>query len=318
MQGLHQLGYKVYSNVPVQEFRSNGIYPPFSKLFSNEIEITSDMSRGHLIVDSFDGLGNFAIPLINSAKKNKIVLMDMNDSANERDYDENFLVFRSHFNKFALRQGRIFPIGFGVSQEAIELARNYKMDIRESDILINFRPSMNQSVRNALDLILVPKLKKSFKINEDISTQNQYIKNLLSHKAVLAYGGEIYKDLRLNPYFFGIKNFEYKYLSSEPVILRFDSWRYYEAALFGACPISLDFDRYGLDTSANPVPWMEYIPIIFSEVDETVARLSSTINDDPLFLEKVGAHARNWGLNHHSPKAIAQRVLDIMQTHDFL
>lgn len=49
MQGLHLLGHKIYSNIPVHEFRSNGIYPPFSSLLIDQVEITSDMSRGYLV-----------------------------------------------------------------------------------------------------------------------------------------------------------------------------------------------------------------------------------------------------------------------------
>ena len=317
MQGLHQLGHKIYSNIPVQEFVSHGIFPAFCGLFSKDIEITSDMSRGLLIVDSFGGLGNFSGPLIDSAKKNKIVLLDMNDSSNYRDYVESFLVFKAHFNSKAIRQGRIFPLGFGVSQEAIEFSNQCQFFGARNGILSNFRPSLNQTVRNSLDLILVPKLAKLFNINETISTHGQYLDDLLTHKAVLSYGGDIYKDLRLNPYFLGNKDLEFKELADEPVIMRFDSWRYYEAALFGACPISLDFDRYGLDTGANPAPWREYIPIDFSQIDSTVLRIADSIHDDPLFFEKIGNNARNWVLNKHSPVAVGQRFLDTIRANGF-
>ena len=69
MQGLHLLGHKIYSNVPVKEFRSNGICPPFSGLFVDKVEITSNMSRGYLIVDAFNGLGKYSDPLIELSKK---------------------------------------------------------------------------------------------------------------------------------------------------------------------------------------------------------------------------------------------------------
>lgn len=318
MQGLIQLGHKVYSNIPVQEFSSNGIYPPFSGLYADQVEITSDMSKGHLIVDHFNGLGNFLEPLVNSAKKNKIVLVDMYDACSFRDYDENFLVFRAHFNKFALRSGKIFPIGFGVSQEAIESSSNYKMVSRGQDVLRNFRPSHNQSVRDCLDLILLPKLKRHFNITEHVVSEAQYLRDLRSHKAVLTYGGMFYRDLRLNPFFLGNKLYEFKELVSEPVILRFDSWRYYEAALFGSCPISLDFDRYGLETSANPVSWTEYIPIDISDLSQLTAELFDAVRGDSMFLEKIGQNARNWVLQNHTPKSMANRLLQIMGAQGYL
>ena len=319
MQGLLKLGHKIYSNVPVQEFVSNGIYPPFSSLLIDQVGVTSDMSRGHLIVDFFNGLGSYHDHLIDSAKRNKIVLVDMYDSSNFRDYDENFLVFSAHYNTLAQRFGRIFPIGFGVSQEAIEASNEFQYGVRDGKILRNFRPSLVQSVRNSLDLILIPKLKKHFEISEVITSHDQYVSDLQKYKAVLAYGGEIYKDLRLNSFFLGNKAYEFKKLPSDiPVILRFDSWRYYEAALFGACPITLDFQIYGLETSANPEPWKEYIPIDFSEIDKTVSRIVESYGIDPMFFEKIGKNARDWVLKNHSPLGVAKRFLNRMESEGFL
>jgi hypothetical protein len=243
----------------------------------------------------------------------------MYDSSNFRDYDENFLVFSAHYNKLAKRFGRIFPIGFGVSQDAIEASNGFQYSNRDGEILRNFRPSSVQSVRNSLDLILIPRLRKYFEINETISNHEQYISDLKRHKAVLAYGGEIYKDLRSNPFFEGNQAYEFKELPSEGIaILRFDSWRYYEAALFGACPITLDFEVYGLDTSANPEPWKEYIPIDFLEIESTVSRIIESSTIDPMFFEKIGKNARDWVLNSHSPLAMAKRFLSTMESEGFL
>ena len=321
MQGLLQLGHKVYSNIPVKKIWSNGICPPFSSLYCDEVEITSDLSKGHLIVDAFDGLGPFTQSLSDSAKRNKIVLVNMNDTVNWVDYDDNFLVFAGHFNKLAQRNGRIFPIGFGISQEAIELSNQYELAERVDGILRNFRPSSSQSVRNSLDLSLIPKLTKYFSITDRISSPEQYIQDLTTHKACLSYCGEFYRDLRLNPWFLENtkdNSLSFKKIANEPIILRFDSWRYYEGALFGACPITLDFEKYGLDTSANPRAWKEYIPINLSELEATVLKLTSAVNDDPMYFENIGSHARGWVLKNHSPKAVAQRMLDTMQVEGFL
>ena len=321
MQGLVQLGHKVFSNIPVSMIRSTGIGRPFSEFHSEDIEITSDLSKGHLIVDAFDGLGPFTKTLTESAKRNKIVLINMNDAVGWVDYDDNFLVFAGHFNRFAQRHGRIFPIGFGVSQEAIELSNQYEFVERADGILRNFRPSYGQSVRNSLDLSLIPKLAKYFSITDKISLPEQYIQNLKTHKACLSYCGDFYRDLRLNPWFLEHakdNSLSFKKLANEPVILRFDSWRYYEAALFGTCPITLDFEKYGLDTSSNPTAWKEYIPIDLSELDANVLKMVSSINDDPMYFERIGSNARDWVMQNHSPKATALRVLDTMQAEGFL
>jgi hypothetical protein len=321
MQGLLQLGHTVYSNIAPEKIASTGICPPFSKLYADEIIVTSDLSKGHLIVDAFHGLGKYSNALISSTKNNKVVLVNMVDEANWIDYDNNFLVFSGHFNKLAQRNGNIFPIGFGISQEAIDLSRDCLPKKRSKDILRNFRPSGAQSVRNALDLILLPSLKKEFIVTDNISSKDQYIEHLKTHKAVLTYCGDFYKDLRANPWFLENtkdSSLNFKEIASEPVILRFDSWRYYEAALFGACPISLDFQRYGLDNSANPTPWEEYIPIDLENIDEMLLKINLGIERDPEFFEKIGLGARNWVLKNHSPIGMAQRMIATMQAENFL
>lgn len=321
MQGLLQLGHKVYSNIPIKKILSNGICPPFSSLHCDDIEITSDLSRGRLIIDAHDGVDSFPQSISDLSQRNKIVLVNMSDAVNWMDYDDNFLVFAGHFNKLAQRNGKIFPIGFGVSQELIEHSNQYELAGRSDGILKNFRPSALQSVRNSLDLSFIPKLTNYFSITNRISSPEQYIQDLRTHKACLSYCGEFYRDLRLNPWFLeNIKDnsLSFKILANEPVILRFDSWRYYEAALFGACPITLDFERYGLDTSANPIAWKEYIPIDLSELETSVFKIASAIKDDPMYFEKIGSNARDWVLRNHSPKATAQRMLDTMQAEGFL
>ncbi len=321
MQGLLQLGHKVFSNMPVNKIQSTGIGPPFSKFYSEDIELSSDLTRGRLIVDASNGLGPFTKTLTDAAKRNKIVLVNMDDSVGWTDYDDKFLVFAGHFNKFAKRNGKIFPIGFGVSQEAIELSNTYQRTKRVGGILRNFRPSFDQPVRDCLDLSLIPKLEKYFFIKDEITSQEQYIQDLKSYKACLAYCGSFYRDVRPNTWFlanFKVKNLNFREIVNEPVILRFDSWRYYEASLFGACPITLDFERYGLDTSANPIAWKEYIPIIFSDLEENILKICTASNDDPLFFEKIGENARNWVLAKHSPKAVAERVISTMRAEGFL
>lgn len=321
MQGLIQLGHKVYSNIPPDGIKSTGVHPPFSKLFRDSVNVTSDLSRGHLIVDGLNGLGKFSQSLIESAKKNKITIVNMSDSIAWVEHDENFLVFAGHFNKLAKRGGRIFPIGFGVSQEAVDFSDQYTLLKRDSGILRNFRPSMGQSVRNALDLALLPRLSNHFPITDSITPPERYISDLTTHKSCLVYGGDFYRDLRLNPWFVDNNrenNLNFQTLANEPVIFRFDSWRFYEAALFGCCPIALDLDRYGLDTSANPIPWLEYIPLDFSRLDEAITKMLAQTDADPMYFERLGESARKWVINHHSPKAVAERVLNVMESQGYL
>ncbi len=311
IQGLLDLGHEIAININPQFVQSNGIYKPFynAKQIPG-VTITNNLSEGMLVADISNGIGEFQSKLLDSAKKNPIVLINMHDGANWYDYEPEFLVFTGHFNKYAKRKGRIYPLGFGVSQEAIQ---NVKGPIVKTGMFLrNFRPSNHQSVRNALDLILIPKLEKLGPITQNITTHQEYEEDLKGHRIVLSYCGDFYKDLRKNPYFLSHENSQminFEKIIDDPVILRFDSWRFYEAALFQACPMGLNFEKYGLDNGANPKEWQEYIPINLDEIDETVDRLGFYLKNDVTKINEIGERAQQWVIREHSPIAIATRFI---------
>ncbi len=323
MEGLIDLGYRVNSNIqPQGSIESSGIAKPFSNNFyASKVEVTTNLSNGVLIVDATNGYGQYGQAIVDSAKSNKVCILNMNDGVNWVDYPEQFLVFSGHYTHLAKRNGNIHPIGFGVSNEAIELAKSMSAKTRTIEVLRNFRPSWQQSVRNSLDLTLIPNLAKFLNIKEDITDQNTYIEQLCESQAVAVYCGEYYRDLRANPWFVKNSNenqIAFKEISSQTVILRFDSWRFYEAALFGACPIHLDLEKYGLETSKNPIKWEEYIPIDLECIHETVIRIKKEIEEDSEFFIKIGTRARNWVINEHSPKASTERFIQILKKFNYL
>jgi hypothetical protein len=55
-----------------------------------------------------------------------------------------------------------------------------------------------------------------------------------------------------------------------------------------------------------PVNGEHYFGVRFDAVDETIDRITA----DPGVLERVAAAGRQWALEHYSPKALAQRLLD--------
>jgi hypothetical protein len=322
MQGLHQLGHKINCNInPVGKGSSHGLAPPFSQTGADFINVTSNWTGGKLVVDVSNGIGSSPNAILEFAKTSKVVLINMNDSANWSDYTDNFVAFSAHCNKYAKRRGRILPIGFGLSQDVINLS-NSLIDAKKSDsVLKNFRPSENQSVRNVLDLIFVPKLRGILPVNERFSSPEQYAKDLASHQAVLAYGGDLYSDLRINPFFKerDVHNrLNFIGLPPHPVVLRFDSWRFYESALFAACPITLDFDMYGLMLPNNPSAYVHYLPVDLCNIDAFISELKKSIAGDPDYLINIGRNARNWVLDNYSPTAMAKEFIDGMIRLNFI
>ncbi len=321
IQGLVEIGdHDVAINLNPLTVQSNGIYKPFfmEKGFPAALTASNNFSKGLLVVDISNGIGQYKEKLINCAKNTPVVLINMHDSSNWEDYEDEFLVFSAHFNKNAQRKGRIYPLGFGLSNEAIKLA---SPSFNKKNIFLrNFRPSMHQSVRNALDLILMPKIKDIGDISQENTTQEEYIEKLKTYRIVLAYCGEFYKDLRQNPYFLKEENsrINFKKIIDDPIILRFDSWRFYEAALFEAVPLTVSLEKYGLDTGGNPAPWEEYIPLEFDKIDETVEQIKFYLKNDIERITKIGKAARKWVIREHSPLAIAKRFLKICQKEGML
>lgn len=320
VQGLHDLGHEVRANYQPNESACNGICPPFSKYKPDYISATKNLSDGILIVDISHGWSKeISKALSDLAKTRPVVIINTSDGVNFDHLDESFYLFHAHYNQILPRKGKNYPMAFGLSKEIIEESAEHIKNSpskRRLEILRNFRPSGNQAVRQALDLSLIPNLEKIVKVNNAYSSPQGYPNDLLSHQAVLCYGGCFYHDYRLmadmspNHQGFPIEyDFKTKLKNGEVVIFRFDSWRFYEAALFEAAPITLDFERYGLDTGANPRPWVEYIPVEFDKVESLPKEIAARLKDDPDFLIKVGKNARKWVIKNHSPVAMAERFI---------
>ena len=322
MQGLHQLGHKINCNIdPAEKGDSHGLAPPFSRMSAKFINRTESLRGGKLVVDVSAGVGRSPEKVLEVAKTSRVALLNMNDSANWADYSDDFIVFSAHGNANARRRGTVVPIGFGLSQDIIDFSNDFAEAEKTRGVLKNYRPSEAQAVRNVLDLIFVPKLREVLPVEERFSAPDQYARDLASYQAVLAYCGDLYTDLRLTPFFKERdvhKRLEFLALPPHPVVLRFDSWRFYEAALFAACPITLDFDVYGLELPSKPAPYREYLPVDIANVDALVAHLKKALADDPNYLTGIGKQARRWVLEHYSPAAIATYFLDKLRERNAL
>jgi hypothetical protein len=319
IQGLNQLGHKIYANYRPENSVSNAICPPFSVCKPDYIEQSDEFKTGVVIVDNSFGLTHPDIDFLNQVSKSlNVVIINMNDDTNYLPQLTQFHIFQGHYNSILPRKGETFPSAFGLSKEILEYSTTVHSRPREMSLLHNFRPSDNQGVRGSLMLSLLPNLRKYFKINTEISHPEDYSAQLLSHQAVFCYGGFFYTDLRHNDSLvtlfkdYGIERFDFKHTlksSSEAVVFRFDSWRLYEAALFGAAPITLNFEKYGLETGANPRPWIEYIPVEFDKVESLPLEILSRLKEDPEFLIKVGQNARRWVIENHTPVPTAKRFI---------
>lgn len=313
IQGLHQLGHTVEANYTPsfpENITSNGIFPPYSQSKINFISETKNFSKPLVIIDASHGWGNLEVQIEQESTKRNLVIINMDDNVMFVPHNEHIHVFNAHQNRFIKRWGKNYPLGFGPSQEAVDFAATFPTRKRKPAIFYNFRPTDRQCVRNTLELSLIPNLRKIIEVEQVFSSVKDYPNLLASYQAMLCYGGLLYKDYRLNDTVFhdGVPlQVNFTSIPDYPVIGRFDSWRLYEAALFGVAPITLNFEKYGLDTGANPLPWVEYIPVEFDTVESLPEEIERRLKADPDFLIKIGNNARQWVLKNHTPVALAQR-----------
>ncbi len=93
-----------------------------------------------------------------------------------------------------------------------------------------------------------------------------------------------------------------------PRSVQWDSFRAWEALVAGCATINIDLDLYGADLPVMPENWKHYVGIDLRQPWKAIERL----RDEPGLLESVAHEGRKWALEHYSPKAAAQRLLDII------
>jgi hypothetical protein len=125
----------------------------------------------------------------------------------------------------------------------------------------------------------------------------------------LAYGGtyvsdiiktQCFKDVPLYNNFFSKVEFV-----EDPVILRWDSWRFWESMALGCGTITLDMDKYGFELPVKPENWKHYIGIDLENISRDVERLST-----PGLLEEIGRAGREWVLENYSLESVAKRFVE--------
>jgi hypothetical protein len=97
------------------------------------------------------------------------------------------------------------------------------------------------------------------------------------------------------------------------VIIRWDSWRWWESLAAGCLTFHLDFERYGFHLPVMPRAWEHYVPIDLADPKGTVDRLMA---ERPRWAA-IAASGRTWARTHYGPEAVARRFLDHCEAADF-
>jgi hypothetical protein len=317
-QGFIELGFKVRSNVrfSLENIDSRGISTPFSFMTPPLFHEINEATGGLYIIDVSHGFGSNE-ELIHYISKKNVFLINMADSANFQDFPSELKVATAHYNKYAMREGKLYPMPFGLSADIVRLASSFNLVTnRYPKVIQNFKPSLSQGVRNFLAISFERKLDHLKMMSYEFKQEQGYAESLANTMFICAYGGEIYRDLnKANLYgdnsFAGNRLYEFKQLNREYVVLRWDSWRFYEASVFGCIPIQLDFKEYGFEFYA-PADQQDFIAINLSAIDEAVESVLS-LSKAPTQAQDFSRQISQRSILRFAPRSLAQYALRILE-----
>ncbi len=242
-------------------------------------------------------------------------LLCMQDDASAFCANGITAILAAHENRLWKPQGVRIPIGFGLSSAMIR--KNSALSAtqpRVERILYNFRPSLNQHLRAALDLTLLPRLERQFTVHRDQTNpgrwNDEYYNLLGSSLGCLAYGGTFGQNLSSNAYL--MKNERFRTfmgcidIQRDPVVLRWDSWRFWESLVCGCLTIHLDFEQYGFELPVMPINWQHYVGLDLASLEQDLERMM----DERIRLQEIGWNGRQWVIENYSPQAVAKRFVE--------
>lgn len=309
--GLSQLGIPIFSNIDYENQLISNF--KFEASDSKYIFEKSDYVVLDLSDQQFYGTIDLKIP-----SEKMSIAFSMRDNSNFV-YLDDIPLFCTHQNQYFQAPGWRIPWAFGLSQRMMDELANTSNKERNRCILNNFRPSMNQDLRSCLDFILIPSLQKYFELDSRITEEGRwgelYFKKLQTSLGCLAYGGYFQQNLLKNSFLRNHDDFynshkNYRYFR-DIVILRWDSWRFWESLASGCLTFHLDFEKYGLNLPVIPENWKHYIGFNLEDIKSDIERLV----DEQDKIPEISQNGREWAFKYYSPKAVAEKFLDFLDDY---
>lgn len=306
--GLNQLGVPIFANISTHDPAvSEFVFLP-----------CADKAKLHqvfcVVIDLQDTRPYYHQAVRFEAPHERTIVLCMQDDVGSFCVDGVSALLCAHENRFREIAGQRIPIGFGLSSAMIRKSADVLLQVpRASNFLYNFRPSLNQHLRAVLDLSLLPVLEKHIPVHQQLTTpgrwNDDYFALLCGSLGCLAYGGAFEQDLSGNDYLMQNERFR-AFVSCvkqqrKTVILRWDSWRFWESLVFGCVTLHLDFEEYGFELPVMPENWKHYVGINLSDVKANVERLMDERSRWP----EIAWQGRQWAIEHYSPLAVARRFL---------
>lgn len=314
-QGLAQLRVPVYSNIASPLFTTRSVHQPGPEAY---VFVLTDKTN----------TPEYLAQIVAYPAEKKLIL-SMGDDIQNHLTPPGIPALMTHENRLLTIDGDRRPWAFGISAQVAAMTANPPpFRERQAILLKNFRPSLHQSVRQCLDLALVPHLARHFAIDDRLSDEQQdmqrldhisvrpdhsahfadHFDKLKNYVGCLAYGGEFFSNLSRNGHFKNVKAFRHYHFQQDPVVLRWDSFRLWESWAAGCLTFHLDFDKYGFKLPVMPEAWQHYVPIDLADPAGTAEALMTRRNE----LADIAHAGMIWARLHYGPEGVARRLLAIV------
>jgi hypothetical protein len=251
------------------------------------------------------------------------------------------LILRTHYNREVTYLPNVRPWAFGLSNRLITYNQKYYSQQTVPHIFSNLR--VQQNVRVLAVEKLLPLLSKKYPVHtavtDALSTKEnaaldeldywnqtgrrhneEYFRTMNQALITLAFGGiSEYKPMgngrawlkkasRLGA--------TLNKVSSRPVkpyyyVHNFDNWRFWEALVSNTCPVALDFRYWQCVYPEMPEPGVHYVGVRDFDFAGTARQLMQMTQPE---IRQVAESGKSWALQHYSPVAVANRLLQMIKS----
>ncbi|MFD2515640.1 glycosyltransferase [Pontibacter locisalis] len=332
-EGLNCLGVMSYCNINYWRERESEC----SYVIKNNPSISFKECDVVVFSSNFlstEGIGNLPKKLFDKGRKYKLIFIDQADGVVTPGFDihnEVDIVLKSHYNLKYNYPRNFRPWQFGLTNRIINATLPERVTTRNNDILVNFR--VKHSTREIASKWILPVIGKYLTPNEatESLTENvsnldrlfwqqtgrrhyaSYYRRLNSSTACACFGGYFQKSIPFQQnkigYFLSHLDYKFKIFSFNKVY-QYDSWRFWESLVAGCCTFHIDLERYGAVLPVMPINGIHYLGVDFNNPSTFEKQLAKGIEH----LHKIGEQGRAWVLENYSPKATAERFLDLIKS----
>ena len=204
-------------------------------------------------------------------------------------------------------------------------------EVRSETLLVNYR--LAHGLRVAASKQILPGLSGLWSVQQEKESFNpeasdarsmlfwkqtgrrhypSFYRKLRTSRACFAFGGYFAPRFSRNVDSIALR-FAYKVVQNMGIrtrcITQFDSWRFWESLAAGCLTLHVDLDAYACRFPVQPVNWVHYVGFDFKRLSQDTRRLKASRSQR----EDIAAAGREWALQHYSPRAVAERFLELLQ-----